>query len=106
MLGLPSGSSVAITHGFGSASLACFGTLARIARPETRGELMAVAYTIAYLAFSLPAVVAGFAAVRFGLRPVAEAYGLVVVALGVVAVVARVLVVRSRRAAVTGCPAS
>jgi MFS family permease len=92
--------------GFGSASLACFGTLARIAAPETRGELMAVAYTIAYLAFSLPAVVAGFAAVRFGLRPVAEAYGLVVVALGIVAVVARVLVVRARRSVVTERPAS
>jgi MFS family permease len=90
--------------GFGSASLACFGTLARIARPETRGELMAVAYTIAYLAFSLPAVVAGFATVQVGLQPVAEAYGLVVVALGLVAVVARLLVVRARR--VSGCPAS
>lgn len=83
--------------GFGSASLACFGTLARIAAPETRGELMAVAYTIAYLAFSLPAVVAGILTVQIGLRPVAEGYGLVVVALGVTAVVARLLVVRSRR---------
>ncbi|GAA4787910.1 MFS transporter [Actinomycetospora chlora] len=92
--------------GFGSASLACFGTLARIAAPETRGELMAVAYTIAYLAFSLPAVVAGVAAVQFGLRPVAEAYGLVVVALGIVAVAARLLVVRARRSAVTERSAS
>ncbi|GAA4877802.1 MFS transporter [Actinomycetospora straminea] len=83
--------------GFGSASLACFGTLARIAAPETRGELMAVAYTIAYLAFSLPAVVAGVLTVQIGLQPVAEGYGLVVVALGVTAVVARLLVVRSRR---------
>ncbi|MHC1561283.1 MFS transporter [Actinomycetospora sp. C-140] len=98
--------------GFGSASLACFGTLARIARPDTRGELMAVAYTIAYLAFSLPAVVAGVAAVQVGLRPVAEAYGLVVVVLGVTAVAARVLVLRARRAAApvtapaTPCPAA
>lgn len=85
--------------GFGTASLACFGTLARIAAPETRGELMAVAYTIAYLAFSLPAVAAGVATVQIGLRPVAAAYGLVVVALGLTAVVARVLVVRARRGA-------
>jgi hypothetical protein len=83
--------------GFGAASLACFGTLARIAAPETRGELMAVAYVVAYLAFSLPAVAAGVATVQVGLRPVAEVYGLVVVVLGVTAVVARALVLRTRR---------
>ncbi|MEJ2865749.1 MFS transporter [Actinomycetospora flava] len=101
-LGTAAGTVVA-GLGFGSASLACFGTLARIAAPETRGELMAVAYTIAYLAFSAPAVVAGFATVQVGLRPVAEAYGLVVVALGLTAVVARALVVRSRRGATREC---
>jgi MFS family permease len=83
--------------GFGTAGLACFGTLARIAEPDTRGELMAVAYTVAYLAFSLPAVAAGVATVQVGLRPVAHAYGLVVVALGLTAVVARALVLRTRR---------
>jgi len=83
--------------GFGTAGLACFGTLARIAAPDTRGELMAVAFTVAYLAFSLPAVVAGVATVHVGLRPVAVAYGLVVVVLGVTAMVARALVLRTRR---------
>ena len=83
--------------GFGTAGLACFGTLARIAAPDTRGELMAVAFTVAYLAFSLPAVAAGVATVQVGLRPVAVAYGLVVVVLGVTAVVARALVLRTRR---------
>jgi MFS family permease len=92
--------------GFGSASLACFGTLARIAAPETRGELMAVAYTIAYLAFSLPAVAAGVATVQVGLRPVAEVYGLLVVALGLAAVVARVLVLRARRRPTPECVGS
>jgi len=101
-LGTAAGTVVAGV-GFGSASLACFGTLARIAAPEVRGELMAVAYTIAYLAFSVPAVIAGFVTVQVGLRPVAEGYGLVVVALGVTAVVARALVVRSRRAATREC---
>ena len=77
--------------GFGAASLACFGTLSRIASPGTRGELMAVAYTVAYTAFSVPAVAAGAAATAFGLRPVAQVYGLVVVVLGVVAVGVRAL---------------
>ena len=100
VLGSPlgaAGGTVVAGVGFGAASLACFGTLARIAAPETRGELMAVAYVVAYLAFSLPAVAAGFATVQVGLRPVAEVYGLVVVVLGVTAVVARALVLRTRR---------
>jgi MFS family permease len=99
VLGVPLGAAagtVVAGVGFGMASLACFGTLARIAVPETRGELMAVAYVVAYLAFSLPAVAAGVATVHLGLRPVAEVYGLVVVALGLTAVVARALVVRRR----------
>ena len=99
VLGVPLGAAagtVVAGVGFGMASLGCFGTLARIAAPETRGELMAVAYVVAYLAFSLPAVVAGIATVHLGLRPVAEVYGLVVVALGLTAVVARALVVRRR----------
>ena len=42
--------------GFGASALAVFGTLAGRAAPEQRGELFAVACTIAYLASSLPAV--------------------------------------------------
>ena len=82
--------------GFGAAALACFGTLARIAPPERRGELMAVAYTVSYLAFSLPAVIAGAAAVGVGLRPVALVYGGVVALLGLVAVVAQLVAGRRR----------
>ena len=84
--------------GFGTASLACFGTLARIAGPDVRGELMAVAYTVAYVAFSVPAVVAGVATGVFGLAAVAQVYALVVVVLGIVAVVARLVVRHTRRA--------
>jgi MFS family permease len=73
--------------GFGATSLACFGTLARLAAPAERGELFAVAYVIGYLAFSLPAVIAGFASTAVGLRPTAVVYGLGVVALGLTALV-------------------
>ena len=55
--------------GFGASALACFGTLARLAAPEERGELFSVAYVIAYLAFSLPAVLAGFASTSPGCTP-------------------------------------
>ncbi|WP_433300180.1 MFS transporter [Actinoplanes sp. CA-030573] len=71
--------------GFGASALASFGTLAVLAAPHERGELFAVALVIAYTAFSLPAVVAGFAATSFGLHPTALVYGLVVAALGAVA---------------------
>jgi MFS family permease len=75
--------------GFGAAALGSFGTLARLAAPDERGELMAVALVISYLAFSLPAVLAGFASTSVGLRPTAVVYGLGVVALGLAALAAQ-----------------
>jgi predicted MFS family arabinose efflux permease len=80
--------------GFGASGLGSFGTLARIAGPSERGELLAAALVIAYLAFSLPAVAAGFATTSFGLRPTTMVYSLGVVALGVMALGAQ----RMRRA--------
>lgn len=71
--------------GFGAAGLASFGTLARIAAPAERGEVLALAYVISYLAFSVPAVAAGFAATRWGLHATALVYG---AAIGVVALLA------------------
>ncbi|GAA1834457.1 MFS transporter [Pseudonocardia ailaonensis] len=75
--------------GFGAAALATFGTFARIAAPHERGALLAVAFTVAYLAFSVPALVAGFASTAFGLRATAEVYALVIVALTIAALVLR-----------------
>lgn len=73
--------------GFGASALACFGTLARIALPDERGELFAAAYLISYTAFSVPAVAAGFASTSFGLRPTTLVYGVVVVLFGAAALV-------------------
>ena len=81
--------------GFGGSALACFGTLARVAAPEERGEVFAVAFVISYLAFSLPAVVAGFAASSVGLHTTAVVYGLVVVALSLLTLI--IQLVRARR---------
>ncbi|QWF80284.1 MFS transporter [Amycolatopsis sp. CA-230715] len=75
--------------GFGAAMLACFGTFGRIAAPHERGKLFAVAYVIAYLAFSVPAVAAGFASAAAGLTGTAEVYGLGVAVLAGVALLAR-----------------
>jgi MFS family permease len=75
--------------GFGASGLGSFGTLARIAGPGERSELLAAALVIAYLAFSLPAVAAGFAATSVGLRPTTVAYSVGVIALGIIAFAAQ-----------------
>ena len=71
--------------GFGSSALAMFGVLAQLAGPAERGALFAVGYTVAYLAFSIPAVIAGLATTAAGLRPTAVAYSLTVIVFAVAA---------------------
>ncbi len=75
--------------GFGASALASFGTLARIATPGERSELLAVALVMAYLAFSLPAIAAGFATTLFGLHVTTVVYSLGIVALGLIALAAQ-----------------
>jgi MFS family permease len=75
--------------GFGASALASFGTLARLAAPHERGELFAVALLIAYVAFSVPAVIAGFAATSVGLHATALVYGGVVAVLAALALAAQ-----------------
>jgi MFS family permease len=88
--------------GFGASGLAAFGTLARIAAPAERGEILALAYVISYLAFSVPAVIAGFAATRIGLRDTALAYGAAIGVVALLALVAAHHAERARRPALTG----
>jgi len=87
--------------GFGAAALGAFGTLARIALPNERGELFAVALVLSYLAFSVPALAAGLASTRYGLHPTVLVYGAVVVALSVSALGAQRILAR-RPPAVAG----
>jgi hypothetical protein len=82
--------------GFGAAALACFGTLARIALPEERGELFAAAYTVSYIAFSAPAVAAGFASTSYGLRRTTIVYGAGIALLALAAVAGQRLLQRAR----------
>lgn len=80
--------TVAAAVGYGASSLASFGTLAKLAGPinaAERGELFAVAYTIAYLSFSVPAVVAGYIANDQGLFRTIVGYAIMVIALAVAA---------------------
>lgn len=73
--------------GFGAAALGSFGTLARIAAPAERGELFAFALVVSYVAFSVPAVAAGFAATAYGLEHTVLVYGSGVVVLSALALV-------------------
>lgn len=89
--------------GYGASGLATFGALARLAGPAgpagaagpsgaagpvgpaERGGLFAVAYTVAFLAFSLPAVAAGYAATVAGLHVTVTVYSSLVIAIALAA---------------------
>ncbi len=75
--------------GFGASARGTFGTIASIALPEERGGLFAVFYVISYLAFSLPALAAGFASTEVGLRPTAIVYAAAALALTLLAALAQ-----------------
>ncbi|MFF2133562.1 MFS transporter [Streptomyces olivochromogenes] len=93
--------------GFGGSALASFGTLARIAEPAERGELFAVAFVISYLAFSIPAVVAGIAATNVGLHETSVVYSAAVIAFSALALAAqRLRTGRDRNTGQGGRPAT
>ena len=75
------------------------GVLATAPADERAGVLSAV-YVMSYLAFGLPAVVAGFLAPSLGLREVADGYAALVVVVGLAGLV--LTLVGSRRASGTG----
>jgi pimeloyl-ACP methyl ester carboxylesterase/predicted MFS family arabinose efflux permease len=74
--------------GFGAAFRVVVGNLADAAPAARRGQVFATMYLVSYLAFSVPALAAGLAAERFGLARTAVGYGVAIVALVVVAMVA------------------
>lgn len=60
--------------GFGVSFLGAFKTLASLADPASRGAVISAIYVVAYLAFSIPAVIAGVLAAQLGLRVTALGY--------------------------------
>ncbi|GGO02794.1 hypothetical protein GCM10010116_05420 [Microbispora rosea subsp. aerata] len=73
--------------GFGSAFLGTLGSLATLAGPAERAGLFASVFVVSYLAFSVPALVAGLEVPSYGLRATAIVYGCGVVALALLATV-------------------
>lgn len=79
------GGTVVAGLGFGAAFNGSVRSLVSLAQPEERGALMAGFFSLSYLAFSVPAVLAGLAVGLFGLATAALGFGLSLLALCVIA---------------------
>ena len=77
--------SVIAGLGFGAAFNGTLRSLVPLAEAHERAGLMSTFFVLSYLAFSVPAIVAGLLAGRIGLQAASTGYGLLLVALGVVA---------------------
>jgi predicted MFS family arabinose efflux permease len=71
--------------GWGPAFMGAYGTIVALARPDDRAGLVAAIFTVGYLAFSVPAVIAGVAASHYGLHRTALVYSAMVAALAATA---------------------
>jgi hypothetical protein len=60
--------------GFGLAFLGAFRSTIGLGAPDERAGLVAALFIVGYLAFSVPALLAGFATTRYGLRDTALVY--------------------------------
>lgn len=86
--------------GFGTGFLGAFRSVAALATPQVRAELLASVYLVSYVSFSVPALLAGLLVPRLGLARTATGYGAVVVVLALLVVVVegvRVVAARPRR---------
>ncbi|UST76028.1 MFS transporter [Pseudomonas siliginis] len=71
--------------GFGSGFLGAVRSLVSLASPHERAGLMSAYYVLSYLAFCLPALLAGQLARSFGLLATTDGYGAVLIVLAVAA---------------------
>ena len=74
--------------GFGLAFLGSFRAVTPLAEPDDRAGLVTAIYIVGYLAFSIPALIAGVATTRFGLHSTALVYSAALAVLAAVAVAA------------------
>jgi len=73
--------AVVAGSGFGTSFLGIMRSITPAAAPDERGELFASVFVVSYLAFGIPAVVAGVAAPHIGLAATTYAYGGLVIVL-------------------------
>jgi hypothetical protein len=77
-LGAALGGTIVAGAGFGAAFSGSLRSLVPLVQPHERAALMSGYFAASYLAFSLPAVLAGLLTGRFGLQATALGYGLAV----------------------------
>ncbi|MGY2050745.1 MFS transporter [Methylobacterium sp. JK268] len=75
--------------GFGTNFLGALGTIMPLATPTERAELLSAYYLQSYLAFSLPAILAGWLVRTIGYPATADAYAAVIVAMSAAGLLAR-----------------
>ena len=90
--------------GFGLGFSGAFRMTMALAAPSQSAGLVTAIFTVGYLAFSIPALIAGVATTKFGLHPTALVYSASLAAL--VAVAAGILLVRPGGEAARAAPAS
>jgi hypothetical protein len=81
--------------GLGLAFLGAFRTITALATPGQRAGLVTAIFTVLYLAFSVPALIAGVATTTFGLRSTTLVYSASLAALAAAAT--GILLSRARR---------
>jgi MFS family permease len=81
--------AVVVGVGFGTSFLGIMRSITPLAAPHERGELFAAVFVVSYLAFGIPAVLAGIAAPHIGLAETTYVYGGVVVVLSGTAAILR-----------------
>lgn len=64
--------------GFGLSFVGALRSITQLARPRERAALLSAVYVVCYLAFSVPALIAGLLIARLGLRDTALYYGALV----------------------------
>lgn len=80
------GAAVVSGLGFGAAFLGAMATVTRGVAPGERAGLLSSVFVVGYLAYSVPAILAGFAASEIGLQAAAVVYSVAVIALALVTV--------------------
>jgi MFS family permease len=78
--------SVVAGGGFGSAFLGSLRSVTQLVEPHERAALLSAVYVVSYLAFSIPAVLAGVLITHIGLRDTSLDYGVFVAVVAVAAV--------------------
>lgn len=71
--------------GFGTCFYGVLRSIVPAVRPDERGELFASLFTLSYLAFGLPTLLAGMAVGTFGLTPTTLGYGALIVLFSAIA---------------------